>query len=88
MSCSSLEFFFLFVSTILQLVCIFAPGWWIYSSKSTGEEVFSAMFYLIEFKNSRCDLRLWENFEWKNNFNDPGSLRKNVRAIYCNISRL
>ena len=52
------------LSTILQLVCLVAPGWWIQTFKYRydGSTMYEALFYLITCKDSHCETVSWLTF--------------------------
>ena len=69
---STVELVILFLSTFLQLVCLVAPGWKVYTSGRT--ETYSAIFYVITCVNSKC-----ETDSWKDYYNKTGLSGKTIR---------
>ena len=54
-----MELVILGLSTILQLVCLVAPGWWIITSKYSGSTSYEAIFYFITCEKSHCETMSW-----------------------------
>ena len=55
---STVELVALCLSTVLQLVCLVAPGWWIDTDKYS--ESYTALFYIIICKNvTGCETMSW-----------------------------
>ena len=57
-----MELVILGLSTILQLVCLVAPGWWIQTVQIHGSTFTSyyAIFYKILCVNSDCEMMSWD----------------------------
>ena len=62
MKLSTVELVILGLSTILQLVCLVAPGWWIQTSKDSGYTTYAAIFYRIDCEKSHCETMSWRAY--------------------------
>lgn len=60
MKFSTAELVILILSTILQLVCLVAPGWWI--ETYSGSTMYEALFYIVTCANSQCETMSWRDY--------------------------
>lgn len=69
MKLSTVELVILGFSTVLQLVCLVAPGWWIQTNKYEGSTSYEALFYVIICAKSLCKTMSWRAY-WEDRTDD------------------